>query len=67
MKTIHRRVCQTHGTNLKVTDAKDGSDTKLAYCRSCGRYYGRVMNNPKLQLGGFRPARVAGGSDEHAT
>ena len=58
MKTIHRRVCPTYGTELKMRVPNDGSDTTLAYCLLCGRYYGRVMNSSKRQFSGFRPAGV---------
>jgi hypothetical protein len=56
MNTIHRRICPTHGMKLKMRDPKDGSDTRLAFCQFCGRYYGRVMNSEKFQLRGFHPA-----------
>jgi hypothetical protein len=46
--------CQQHGRELLVRPATDGTETQIAFCRHCRRYYGRVMNSPQLQGQGFR-------------
>lgn len=46
-------VCERHGSDLVVSPAPDGTETKLAFCRHCRRYYGRIMP-PQVQARGFR-------------
>jgi len=48
-------VCERHGSELVFGPAPDGTETKIAYCRFCRRYFGRVLP-PQIQSRGFRPA-----------
>jgi hypothetical protein len=45
---------EQHGRELLVRPATDGTETQIAFCRHCRRYFGRVMNSPELQTQGFR-------------
>jgi hypothetical protein len=49
--------CEHHGADLLVRPATDGTETQIAFCRHCRRYYGRLMNSPQAQAQGFRTAQ----------